>query len=125
MWSRDARLVRLREDYVLDPATSSADVASTLVHEGTHAWLCRLGFGYEEHRRARIEAICYRSEVAFARRLPNGETLLPDLDAALALDPALYSAAAQRERDAADLRTLGVPGWLVRFLVLISRRRAA
>ena len=124
-WTRDARLVRLREDYVLDTSTSSAHLASTLVHEGTHAWLCRLGFGYEDHRRARIEAICYRSEIAFARRLPEGEMLVPDLEKALTLDPAYYSTKMQREQTFKDLRTLGAPQWLVRLLSFASGKRAA
>jgi hypothetical protein len=33
----------------------------------------RCGIGYEEEIRARVEAVCFRREVAFATGLPNGE----------------------------------------------------
>ncbi|MDB4916434.1 MAG: hypothetical protein JWM95_4078 [Gemmatimonadetes bacterium] len=125
VWSPGACLVRLREDYLLAADVSPTHVASTLVHEGTHAWLSHLGFGYEEHRRQRIEAICYRSEIAFARRVPDGEMLLPALEAGLALDPGYYSTATRREQDFTDLRTLGVPEPLIKLVKLLSARRAA
>src|SRR2546427_9194317 len=47
------------------PQTSAARLASTLVHEATHARLDRLGFRYAAERRARIEGICFRREIAF------------------------------------------------------------
>jgi hypothetical protein len=45
------------------------DLACTLVHESMHAVLRRKGFSTAERRRGRIERICVREEMYFARRL--------------------------------------------------------
>lgn len=120
-WIQGPRLMRIRENYVLDPGASPGHLASTIVHEGTHAWLWRLGFGYDESDRARIEAICYRSEIAFVRRLADAEHLLPELEGALTRDPAEYSEAARRARTLAAFRAVGAPKWLVRLLAFATR----
>ena len=44
-WHRNEKLVVLQPEYVSAPATSAAGLASTLVHEATHACLKSLGFG--------------------------------------------------------------------------------
>ena len=49
--------------------------ALTLVHEGMHARLRRLGVGYHKHSRRRIEEVCVRAEVQLARKLPDAATL--------------------------------------------------
>jgi hypothetical protein len=84
-------LLRLGKDAALD-------VASTLVHEATHARLFRAGFGfYFMHRevsRIRVERICNRAQHAFLCRLPDNEKrrrLLADLDHVFELIPSLYS----------------------------------
>jgi hypothetical protein len=125
-WEERARLVLVSDAYVADAGTSPAHLASTLVHEGTHAWLWRLGFGDEEVWRARVEAICYRSEFAFARRLPQRDVALEcELEAALRADPAEWSDAAIRERKLQAIHSLGVPRWMARIIVLVFRLRAA
>jgi hypothetical protein len=90
-WILGARLVTLELQYVTAPSTSAEEVASTLVHEGTHAWLDRFGFGYDEPRRARIEAICYRAQLAFARKLPDPGGLVELAQRQLARDPGDWS----------------------------------
>src|SRR5882757_7752189 len=65
----------LDERYVAAPATTVEQIASTIVHETTHARLERYGIGYKEELRARIEAICFRRELAFAARLPDSAEL--------------------------------------------------
>ena len=55
--------------------TSPELIAAVIVHEATHARLERYGIGYEEKLRARIEAVCFRRELAFAAKLPNGEAV--------------------------------------------------
>jgi hypothetical protein len=124
-WILGARLVVLKLEYVTAPETSAEEVASTLVHEGTHAWLDRLGFGYDEPRRARIEAICYRAQLAFARRLPDPGGLVELAQRQLSRDPADWSDAAFERNYEEGLRELGVPGWLVRLLGWRKRRRSA
>ncbi|MGH6814259.1 MAG: hypothetical protein ACREC6_00985, partial [Hyphomicrobiaceae bacterium] len=48
-------------------------LATIIVHEATHARLRRYGIGYDERLRFRVEAACFRREIAFAARLPRGE----------------------------------------------------
>ena len=122
-WQQATRLVILRETYVTATATTPADVASTLVHEATHAWLDQLGFDYREDRRQRIEAICFRSEIAFARKLPAAGDLVERAERQLARDPAFWSDRAMRTHAMTELHELGVPWWLVRLLEWVTRRR--
>jgi hypothetical protein len=122
-WILGERLVVLDQRYVTAPETSAEAVASTLVHEGTHAWLDRLGFGYEEAHRARVEAICHRAQLAFARRLPDPGGLVELAQRQLARDPADWSDAAFERNYEEGLRELGVPGWLVRLFRWRIRRR--
>lgn len=110
------RIVALRVDYVASPSTSAAEVASTIVHEGTHARLFALGFDYAPARRARIEAICHRSEAAFARRLPDAEDLMEQAERRLALKPDVWSYRALQQRRLQELEELGFPAWLVTLL---------
>ena len=49
-WHRDTRLVVLEETHVNDQGTSARDIASTLVHESTHARLDAKGFTYSPER---------------------------------------------------------------------------
>jgi hypothetical protein len=64
---------------ILDPraiaSKTTEEVAACIVHEATHARLWRMGFRYEEEIRARIESVCVRRELAFALKLPDGETV--------------------------------------------------
>src|SRR5215472_6109938 len=59
--------------YFLADTTTLEMIASTIVHEATHARLWR--FGYDEALRSRIEAICIRREIAFVAKLPNSEQI--------------------------------------------------
>jgi hypothetical protein len=54
-------------------------IASTIIHEATHARLERLGLTYKEELRSRIETICFRRELAFVAKLPNGSELQDEL----------------------------------------------
>jgi hypothetical protein len=111
----------LDERYVADPATSIERVASTIVHEATHARLQRYGIGYEEERRARIEAICFRRELAFATRLPDGAQLRQEIIRYLdwyQANPDYFSDAQFQKRrthnEIEALRYLKTPDWLIR-----------
>jgi hypothetical protein len=63
----------LDEGFVLAEATTPELLASTIVHEAAHARLWSYGLGYEEMMRPKVEAICVRRQLAFARKLPNGQ----------------------------------------------------
>jgi hypothetical protein len=120
----------LDERFVLDGDTDATILAATIVHEATHARLWHYGFGYEEACRHRVETICLRRELAFARRLPDGQPARERAEAALALPPSYFTDAAFRERALEGvIQTLQElkPRWLARlFLAMIEagRRRA-
>jgi hypothetical protein len=116
----------LDERYVADPATSIERIASTIVHEATHARLERYGIGYKEEYRARIEAICFRRELAFAARLPDSAELQQEiglwLDWYQANPDYFHDAQFQERRTGGEievLRHLGTPDWLIRALLVL------
>lgn len=105
-------------------------IASAIVHEATHARLFRMGIGYEEAIRERVEQICLRRELAFARKFPD-EIAVQWAEASLHSLPDLSDERfAQRRGE--DYRALflrnGVPRWLVSFVIVtgnwIHRRRS-
>jgi hypothetical protein len=128
-WMRAPRLIRLNEAYVAAPATTDAEIAATIVHETTHAWLEARGFAYRAERRRRIEAICYRAEASFVRRLPEGSVLASEYEECrarvLAESDDHWSDAAFYEKNMARARALGVPEWLLAWSARRRKRRAA
>jgi hypothetical protein len=54
--------------FVSAPETLIRDIAATIVHEGTHARLHRLGVNYRGHALERVELICSRAEREFLAR---------------------------------------------------------
>jgi hypothetical protein len=108
--------------YVLAETTSEEVIASTIVHEATHARLWRGGIAYEERLRARIEAACVRREIAFAAKLPNGQEVRERAERALELcaaddnwtDAVFDARHIQGAMEA--MRYLGMPNWFVRTL---------
>jgi hypothetical protein len=111
----------LDERFVADSATSVERIASVIVHEATHAKLERCGIAYSEDQRARIEAICFRRELALAVRLPDGAKLQQDIAEYLDwyLDNPDYFRDAQVFERHTDgeiemLRHIGAPDWLIR-----------
>ena len=123
--------------YVLDEASSLEMIASTIVHEATHARLMRCCIGYEQELRARVEAVCLRRELAFAAKLPNGARVRELAERSLEMCTAddYWTDAAFNERNLEGameaLRHLGAPNWLLRplpsihALCLSVRRRAS
>jgi len=107
--------------YFLAATTTPELIASTIVHEATHARLWRLGFGYDEGLRPRIEAICMRRQLAFAAKLPDGAPARDQAERTLTLcaNRDYWRNAAFRERhvEGSDeaLRYLGMPEWFIRI----------
>jgi hypothetical protein len=124
-WHAETRILQLRLNYVIDTRTPVVEIASILVHEGTHARLRRLGFGYGERERARIEHVCFRAEIAFARRLPDAGDVIARAERQIARDPIIWTDAGRRAGYAGDLQALGVPRWLARLLSRLARSPAA
>jgi hypothetical protein len=73
-------------------------LALTIVHEATHARLWRAGFRYTPDIRGRIEHICVRAELDFARHLPRSRELEADLREKLSLEWWTEAAMAERRR---------------------------
>jgi hypothetical protein len=119
------------ERFVLLESTTLERIASTIVHEATHARLERWGVEYDEKKRARIEAICLRRELNFVTGLPDGEPLQDEIKSTLewcAGDHDFFSDENFQQRDEQGqfetLRYLGTPNWLIDFLMrLVQRRR--
>jgi hypothetical protein len=120
-WHREARLVVLEETHVLEPSTSCQDIASTLVHESTHARLDRLGFQYTPELRERIERACFRRQLAFARRLPDAGNLILEVQDQLARPRDYLTREAFRARIVGKLIELGVPKWIAYAIEYVSR----
>lgn len=122
----------LDERYVLKETMTLENLASTIVHEATHARLDRWSIRYEETLRYRIEAICLRRELNFLTKLPDSAHLKEEITSALewcATDRDHLSDASFRERkdqgQVETLRYLGAPNWVVRFAMWLIRRRWA
>lgn len=120
------RACMLDERYVANPTTTAEEIASTIVHEATHARLVRYGFEYKEELRSRIEMVCVRRQLAFAVRLPNSterHRLAFSLEWHRS-NPDQFSDTRfleYRTKGIAEaLRYLGVPDWLIQA-VLASR----
>ena len=113
----------LDERYVADSATTVERIAATIVHESTHARLERYGIEYKQELRTRIEAICFRRELAFAARLPNGAEAQQEIAQCLEwyqANPGQFSNAQFRENHMVGgieaLRYSGAPDWLIRAM---------
>jgi hypothetical protein len=74
---------KLDQRFVLDEATTVEQIAASIVHEATHARLARCGIGYDEPIRHRVELICVRSEMAFATRIPDGNSVWDEAERSL------------------------------------------
>ena len=118
--------------YLFKEGMTLERIASTIVHEATHARLERWGIIYEEESRYRIESICLRRELNFLTKLPDSEHLKEEIAGALewcATDRDHLSDASFREREdqgqLETLRYLGAPNWVVRFAMWFIRKRWA
>ena len=114
-WFDDVGLLILSEQYVLAPDTVSGELATTIVHELTHAWLDRLGIPYNSGNRARVERTCARAERDFAVRLLEPGRAVARAEAQLAAPDISFSDDAYTQRKVRYLQELGVPRWLIRL----------
>lgn len=111
--------------FVLAETTTPELLASAIVHEATHARLWNWGIRYDEPLRPRVEAVCVRRQLAFAKKLPDGRRSQEWAERILASsDPANLSNTSFWKRDydwrIAELHRLGVPDWLVRTIVALA-----
>ncbi len=67
----DDRVVVAELTFLARRDISAAPVASSILHEGVHARVDRMGVRREGRDRAREERICRRAELAFGHSLPS------------------------------------------------------
>jgi hypothetical protein len=120
-YKRSLNACVLDRKYVVAWAARPELIASAIVHEATHARLMHCGIGYEETIRARVEAVCFKREIAFAAKLPNGEEVRDLAERRLAYYGSEYwtnsAHAARFETDVVEaFRHTGPPEWLIRAL---------
>jgi hypothetical protein len=112
--------------FVLDEHTTLELIASTIVHEATHARLEHRGIQYDEPRRDRIEKVCIRQQLLFASRLPDGQRAYERAQSSLESSLDLTDAAFRRRLRLGRLETmryLGAPEWLLRGMRMLRARR--
>jgi hypothetical protein len=131
-YQRQLNACALDQRYVLSETITVEKIASTIVHETTHARLERWGIAYDEKLRPRIEAICLRRELNFASKLPDGEALREEVAASLewyASDHDFFSDTRFDERhlkgSIETLRHLGTPEWFIRIVSKVAEYRLA
>ena len=127
-FSRALRACVLDTRFVLAETTSLEILAVVIVHEATHARLRHCGIGYDEQMRHRVEAVCFRRELAFARKLPKGQPVREWIENSLEQVPAFdWTDAARAKRDLEGnveiLHHLGAPKWLVRMMLAVRAWR--
>jgi hypothetical protein len=117
--------------FVLAATSGPAMIASTIVHEATHARILRRGIEYEEPVRARVEAVCVRRELALAKKLPNGLEVQERAGHLLRLSATteFWTNAKFRERRVEgaieEMRYAGIPMWIVRIVLAVAKLHSA
>ena len=110
----------LDERVVASETTTLEWIASAIVHEATHARLEKRGIRYDEAVRHRIERICARRELDFARHLSGVDALHEEITWRLDLchdgtehytDQNMWQGRDQGNADI--LRHLGTPEWVI------------
>lgn len=122
-YDSEVKLCRFGEQFLLAPDTTSASIAATTVHEATHGWLDSLGIGYDERVRHRVEQICIRAALRVAKALPGAYEEVERCERQLSLTADAFSEASFLQHAVQQLRELGVPEWIIRFLVWFRRKR--
>jgi hypothetical protein len=112
----------LDERYVLLETTTIEHIASSIVHEATHARLERWGISYDEKQRSRIEAVCLRRELSFIAKLPHSEPLREEIARTLEWcvgDQDYFSNVSFQQREHQGIvelaRYAGIPDWFIGF----------
>ncbi len=124
-FSPSSRTVLVDEAYVCRPDVTPSHLATTIVHEATHARLFAVGIGYPPNLRPRIERLCMREELAFAEMLPDGVGAATRAKEGLTLPDQTWDPDVVTERRLALIRSWGWPEWIVRVIERGARRSAA
>jgi hypothetical protein len=117
----------IAEDYLMRASTTPLDIASTLVHEGTHARIHGFHIGYRGPTAIRIERTCLREELRFLNQVTTEEAmeLRKRIEFRLSRAEELWSTETRITRTDSALATVGTPRWLRRFYLWLGRDHAA
>ena len=124
-YSHAMRACQLDVRFVVAATSSPAIIAAIIVHEATHARILNRGIRYEEAIRERVEAVCVRRELAFARRLSDGREVRERAEPMLRLAATteLWTDAKFHERHAEAVIGVasyyGIPIWIARLALSI------
>jgi hypothetical protein len=99
------------------------EVAMAIVHEATHARLRHCGIQTTERNHARIEELCVKEEIAFASRLPGGAPFIEH--ARRKIHTPWWGKEESHRRVDEQLRSLGVPKWVIRVRQRLTARSRA
>lgn len=103
----EQRVCLVELTFLVNPEFTTAQIASTILHEGMHARLHARHVEHTPRNAARHERFCRRAEIEFGRLVPGGEPIVeralaslaaPDEDVAPVIDWEL----ARRRMDAID-----------------------
>jgi len=114
----------LDRDFYCRNNASASRMTLTIVHEATHVRLCKLKIKYTEDIRDRVERICIKSEIAFAKRLPDGQKLVEMAESKLKRPKSFYTDVQHQQRNLDALAELGKKNWLARILYRVAKRKA-
>ena len=129
------RTVMAEVTFLNRPDISTAQLAASILHEGVHARVHRMGVRLGFSRKwpmADEERLCRRAEIAFARTLPPAEAapVLARAEAVIRPDTSNEAAAptvdwreAHFNKFAADVEQMQVPAWARRALLAFARWR--
>ena len=113
----------LDERVVASETTTLEWIASAIVHEATHARLEKRGIRYVEAVRHRIERICARRELDFARHLSGVDALLEEINWRLDRSNDENTSFTNQDMwvgidqgNADILRHLGTPEWVITLM---------
>jgi hypothetical protein len=123
-WLNELQTCVLDRNYFCQDKISASRMALTIVHEATHARLCKLKIKYTEDIRERVERICIKSEIAFAKRLPDGQKLVEMAESKLKRSKSFYTDAQHQQRNLDALAELRKKNWLARILYPIVKHKA-
>lgn len=112
----ELRRCQLDPEFVLSSPIET--IASTIVHEATHARFTNVGIPYTYENRHRVEKACIQQELVFAQRIPGAEELRRRINKKLLLDPDVWSreTSSIRFREAFAESDGALPKWLRRRL---------
>jgi hypothetical protein len=122
-WMVDLQMCVLDRDYLCRADVLAPEVAGTIVHESTHARLDKLKIKNTEDVRDRIERICIKSEISFAKRLPDGHKFVEIAESRLQIPKSYWTDTQFQERDLDALAELRKKTWIARILYPIAKRR--